>query len=63
MKPVFYPVWWCAVLLLTGCGQTGPLYLPSKPAAMTGAGVKDTNTTTEDGMVPALPVPPGPPAP
>jgi predicted small lipoprotein YifL len=26
----------CLLLALSGCGQTGPLYLPKKPAADTG---------------------------
>ncbi|MEJ2310085.1 MAG: lipoprotein [Gammaproteobacteria bacterium] len=52
LKPISrLPTAFLAVLMLTGCGQKGPLYLPDETAGFNG-GLETT-------AIRAIPVPPG----
>lgn len=42
-----------ALLLLAGCGQKGPLYLPTDPAAASRATLPETLTPSSTAVVPA----------
>jgi predicted small lipoprotein YifL len=49
-------------LLLTGCGQTGPLYLPERGEVVTRPAAPSATTTPAEPAVPAVPAPePGTP--